>query len=87
MPAVKSLTFKCYTLLILIIILLGKIMPSCSRYAEKKLLYIIIAAPSSRQPSSYFKCTKVNMQLSYNIHSMFNIEYTLFILYSSVSHS
>ena len=42
-------------------------MPSCSCYMEKKLVYIAIMAPSSCQPSSYNKCIKLNMRLSYNI--------------------
>ena len=47
MPSVRSLISKCYTCVIAVILLLGKIMPICSCCAEKKLVYIIIAAPSS----------------------------------------
>jgi hypothetical protein len=58
-------------------------MPSYSRYTEKKLVYIAIAAPSSRQPSSYTECTRVNMRSSYNIQSVSNAKYTrLIILYN-----
>ena len=58
-------------------------MPSYSRYIEKKLVYIVIAAPSSRQPSSYTKCTKLNMQLFYNIQLVSNTKYArLIILYN-----
>jgi hypothetical protein len=57
-------------------------MPSYSRYIEKKLVYIAIAVLSSRQPSSYTKCTRVNIQSSYNVQSVSNAKYTrLIILY------
>jgi len=42
---------------ILVILLLGKIMPSCSCCAEKKLVYIAIASPTGRQPSFCIECT------------------------------
>jgi len=38
--------------------------------SKEGLVYVAIAAPSSRQPSSCFKCTSINMQLSCNIHSV-----------------
>jgi hypothetical protein len=47
MPSVRSLAFKylaCHSKLIAVILLLNKIMPSYSRYTEKGLVYIIIAA-------------------------------------------
>ena len=50
-------------------------MPIYSRYAKKKLVYIIIIALFSRQPSSYFKYTKLNMCLSCNIKSVSDAEY------------
>ena len=60
MPSVRSLAFKyiayCFKL-VAVILLLGKIMLSCSRCAEKELVYIIIIALFSYQPSSYFKYT------------------------------
>jgi len=51
-------------------------MLSYSRYIEKKLVYIAITALSSRQSSSYAKCTKLNMRLFYNIRSVFNAKCT-----------
>ena len=58
-------------------------MPSYSRYIKKKLVYIIIAALSSCQSSSYAKCIKLNIRSSYNIRSIFNTKYTrLIILYN-----
>ena len=47
-------------------------MPLYSRYIEKRLSYIIILAPFSRQPSFYTKCTKLNMRLSCNIKLVSN---------------
>jgi hypothetical protein len=70
MPFIRSLAFKCLAYcfkLIAIILLFSKIMPSYSRYMEKGLTYIVITAPFSRQPFSYFKCIKLNIRLSYNI--------------------
>jgi len=52
-------------------------MPSpYSYYAKKGLVYITLASPLSRQPSSYLKCTKVNIYLSCDIRSTFNAKYT-----------
>ena len=65
------------------ILFLSVVIPSYSRYTEKKLVYIAIAAPSGRQPSSYAEYTKLNMRSSYNIRSISNTEYTrLIILYN-----
>jgi hypothetical protein len=78
MPPVRSLTFKYlayHSKLVVVILLFNKIMPSYSRYMEKGLVYIIIAAPSSHQPSSYFKYIKLNMYSSCNIYSVFNTKY------------
>jgi hypothetical protein len=50
MPLIRSLVFKYLahrSKLVAVIFLLNKIMPSCSRYKEKGLVYIIIIAPSS----------------------------------------
>ena len=66
MPSVRSLASKHCTYIVLVIFLLGEIMPIYSHCAEKKLVYIIIIAPSGRQPSSYIKCTKSNIRLSCN---------------------
>ena len=50
MPFIKSLVPKrstYYFKLVAVILLLSKIMPAYSYYTEKKLIYIIIAAPFS----------------------------------------
>ena len=67
MPPIRSLVSKrtaYYFKLVAVILLLGKIMPTCSCYIEKGLVYVIIIALSNYQPSSYIKCTKLNMCLS-----------------------
>ena len=75
MPFIRSLVFKCYAYIIAIILLFSKIMPSYSCYKEKKLVYIIITALFSRQPSSYIKCTKSNIYSSCNIRLVLDTEY------------
>ena len=83
MPSVRSLAFKCaayYFKLIAVILSLSEIMPTYSCYAEKKLVYIIIMAPLSCQPSSYIKYTKSNMRSSYNVRSVSNTK-CIFLVY------
>ena len=78
MPPIRSLVFKrtaYYFKLVAVILLLNKIMPTCSRCIEKGLVYIIIIAPLSRQPSSYIECTKSNIYLSCDIRSVSNTKY------------
>ena len=75
MPFIRSSVSKCRAYIIAVILLFSEIMPSCSCYKEKKLVYIIIIAPFSRQPSFYVKCTKSNMHLSCNIKSVSDAEY------------
>ena len=74
MPFIRFLASKYYTYTVAVILLLGEIIPSYSRYKEKKLVYIIIITPFSRQPSSYIKCTKLNIHSSYNVRSVSNTE-------------
>ena len=75
MPPIRSLVSAYYTYTVAIILLFSEIMPSCSYCEEKKLVYIIITALFSRQPSSYVECTKSNIHLSYNIRSVSNTKY------------
>ena len=75
MPLIKSLASKCYTYTVALILSLGVIMPIYSYYTEKKLVYVIIAAPSSHQPSSCSKYTKLNIYSSCNVKSVFNAKY------------
>ena len=75
MPPVRSLASKRHLKLVSLILLLGEIMPSCSYYMEKRLSYIAILAPFSRQPSFYTKYTRANMRSSCDIKSVFNTKY------------
>ena len=83
MPFIKSLAFKRHTYIIAVILLLSKIMPIYSRYVLKGLVYIIIIALLSCQPSFYTKCTKLNIRLSCNIKLVFNAKYAC-LIYSCV---
>jgi hypothetical protein len=83
MPPIRYSSSNRCNWLVTTILSLGVIIPSYSCYIEKKLVYIAIAAPSSRQPSSYAKCTRANMQLSYNVRSVSNAKCArLVILYN-----
>jgi hypothetical protein len=83
MPSIRYSSSNYYNWLVTTILSLSVIIPSYSYYAEKKLVCVAIAAPSGRQPSSYAKCTRVNMRLSCNIRSVSNAKYTyLIILYN-----
>jgi hypothetical protein len=84
MPSVRSLASKRlahHFKLVVVILLLNKIMPSCSCYTEKGLVYITITALFSHQPSSYSKYTKSNIYLSCNIYSISNTEYIYLTAY------
>ena len=72
MPLVRSLVSERCTHTVAVILLLSKIIPSCSCCEERKLVYIIIIAFSGHQLSFYIKCTKLNMCLSYNIRLVSN---------------
>src|SRR6266567_2441251 len=54
-PSVASVY---YTTLIALIFSISEVMPSCSYYIKKGLVYSIIVSPSSRQPLSYTKYKK-----------------------------
>ena len=75
MPPIRSLVSECRAYTVAVIFLLGEIMPSCSHYKEKKLVYIVIIALFSRQPSSYIKCTKLNIYSSCNVKLISDAEY------------
>ena len=76
MPPIRSLASKCYAYTMAVILLLGEIMPFCSCCEKKKLVCIIIAVPSSHQPSFCVKCTKLNIYLSCNVRLVSNAKYT-----------
>ena len=75
MPPIRFLASVCRVLLAASISLDSEIMSPCSYYAKKGLVYIIITAPSGRQPSSYSKCTKANTRSLYNVRSVSTNKY------------
>ena len=75
MPFIRSLASIYRALLAASISLNGEIISPYSRYAKKGLLYIIIIAPFSRQPSSYFKYTKANTHSLCNVRSVSTNKY------------
>ena len=76
MPPLRLLSSTVYRAYIVAVILsLGEVILLCSHCVKKGLVYITIAAPSSRQPSFYSKCTSANIQSSYNVYSVSNVKY------------
>ena len=67
MPFIRSLALERRAHIVAVILLFSEIMPFCSCCEEKKLVYIIIIAPFSRQPSFCVKYTKSNMRSSCNV--------------------
>ena len=59
-----------YAALIALILFISEVIPSCSYYIKKGLVYVTIAALFGHQPLSYAECIKVNICLSYNICSV-----------------
>ena len=81
MPFIRSLVFKRlarHFKLVAIILLLNKIIPTYSYYAERGLIYIIIIALSSHQPFFYTKYIKLNIYFSYNIYLVSNAKCIFF---------
>ena len=74
-PFIRSSASKRHAYIVLVILLLSEIIPIYSRCVEKKLVYIIIIALFSHQPSSYVKCIKSNMYLSCNVRLVSNTKY------------
>ena len=75
MPFIRSLASVYYILLTISISLNSEIINPYFYYAKKGLVYITITALFSRQPSSYFKCTKVNTCFLYNMCLVFTNKY------------
>ena len=81
MPSIRSLVSKRRAYIIAVILLFSKIMPTYSYCVLKGLVYIIIIAPLGCQPSSYTKCTKLNICLFCNVKLVSNIKYTFLIYF------
>jgi hypothetical protein len=78
MPPIRSLASERRACTVAVILLLGEIMPSCSRCEEKKLVCIVITAPSGRQPSFCVECIKSNMCSSCNVRLVSDAECSWF---------
>ena len=76
MPFIRSLASIHYVLLAASISLDSEIMSPCSYYTKKGLVYIIIIAPFSRQPSSCFKCIKANTRSLCDVRLVSTNKYT-----------
>ena len=79
MPPIRSSASIRRARVVLTILLLSKVILTYSRYFEKKLVYIIITSPSSRQPFSCAKCIRANIRSSYNVRSVSNAKYTRYL--------
>ena len=86
MPLIRSLTSKRRAYVVAVILLLSKIIPTYSRCVLKGLVYIIIVALLSRQPSFYIKYTKLNMRSSCDIKLVSNAK-CAFLIYSYILQS
>ena len=84
MPPIRSSASEHYILLTSSITLNGEIINPYSYCVKKGLVYIIIADPSSYQPSSYSKYTKSNTYMLCNMRSVSFNKYTFFIYFNSL---
>ena len=75
MPPIRSLASEHRAYAVAVIFSLGEIMPSYFYCDEKKLVYIVIVAPFSHQPSSCSKCIKSNIYLSCNVRLVSDAKY------------
>ena len=83
MPFIRFLVFKRHARIIAIILLLGEIMPTCSRCVLKGLVCVAIIAPLGRQPFFYAKYTKLNMRSSCDVRLVSNAKYAC-LIYSCI---
>ena len=79
MPLIRSLASKCCTCVVVTILSFSKIMPFYFYCEKKKLIYVMIIAPSNHQPFFYIKCAKLNIYLSCNVRLVLNAKYISFI--------
>ena len=84
MPFIRSSASERCAYIVSLILLLGVIMLIYSYYAEKKLVCVIIIVSFSHQPSSCFKCIKLNIHSFYDVHSVSNTEYVFFMCFCSL---
>jgi len=74
MPLIRSSVSDYCNWLVTTILLFSEVMLSYSHCVEKALVCVIIAVLTKCQPSSYIKCTWVNMWLSCNVWSISDAE-------------
>ena len=82
-PTIRLTAFKYYAFFTSSIALDGEIISPYSYYIKKGLVYIIIADPSSHQPSSYSKYIKSNTCVSCNMRSVSLNKYTFLTHFNS----
>ena len=75
MSLIRSLASKRRARVVTVILLLGKIMPTYSRYVLKGLVCVAIIALLGHQPFFYAKYTKLNMRLFCDIKLVSNTKY------------
>ena len=76
MPPIRSLASERRAYIVTVILLLGEIMPIYSCYAKKKLVCVVITAPSRRQPFSCSECIKANTYSLCDMCLVFTNKYT-----------
>jgi hypothetical protein len=81
MAFIRFTAFKCYILLTISNFLNGEIINPYSCYVKKGLIYIAFIFLFRYQLFSYLKCTKVNIQLSYNVYFIPFNKYICLIIY------
>ena len=81
MPFIRSLVSKRHARIVAVILLLSKIMPTCSCCVLKGLVYIIIIAPLGHQPSSYAKYIKLKIRSSCDVKLVSNAKYICLIYF------
>ena len=80
MPFIKSSVSEYHIYTVALILSLSVIMPTYSYCTKKKLVCVIIIAPSSHQPSFCSKCIKLNIYSSCNVKSVSNTK-CIFLIY------
>ena len=82
MPPIRSTISKRHTLLATSISLNREIISPYSYYTRKRLVYVIITNPFSRQLSFYAECTKSNTYTSCNMR-LVSLNKCIFPAYSA----
>ena len=81
MHPIRSFILERCALLVLLIFLPSKIIPTYSLCAEKRLSYIVIIVSIGCQLLFYMECTCINMRSSYNIRLVFTTKCMFFYIH------